>query len=521
MHSRFKVEPFCKADLDAANSNSFELANSIRQRKLPPRAASLIESLRDLGYSLETAIADIIDNSISANATKVDIWCAVDAEPLALAVVDDGHGMTEDELIAAMRPGSTSPTEARSAGDLGRFGLGLKTASFSQGRRLTVVSRKGGATSAAIWDLDALAEHDDWILSLPEPEDIESLPWLETLGDHGTMVLLEKLDRLAEETEGQARSDLLSGKLVVLQRHLSLVFHRFIEGDTVDRRKLKFRVNGIVVESFDPFCRGQTATQELPVERMSIDGETIEIRPYILPHHSKLSPQTWRYYKDRSEFLSNQGAYVYRNGRLMAWGDWFRMIPRGEATKLARVRIDFPSTLDALWTIDIKKSRAHPPPAVRARFKRIIERIAGRSVRVHQGRGERILQPGASPVWTRTVGRDGMISYAPDFDHPLLRAAIESAGPNSEAPVRTALLALGAAFPVDAIYADFADDPKRVTLARDNPDELRETIAGLKSVLDPDGDMEPRDFARLVLSTGLAGRSIEVIDAVSLELYAT
>tara|TARA_R110002020_G_scaffold379203_3_gene590268 strand:+ start:14223 stop:15578 length:1356 start_codon:yes stop_codon:yes gene_type:complete len=450
----------------------------------------------------------------------VDIWCAVDVEPLALAVVDDGHGMAEGELVAAMRPGSTSPMETREAGDLGRFGLGLKTASFSQGRRLTVVSRKDGTTSAAIWDLDDLAEQDDWVLSLPDPDEIRNLPWLETLGETGTLILLEKLDRLTEDTDGEARSDLLSAKLVGLQRHLSLVFHRFIEGDTADRRKLKLRVNGIAVDAFDPFCRGQTSTQELPVERMSIGGETIEIRPYILPHHSKLSPQTWRYYKDRSDFLSNQGAYVYRNGRLMAWGDWFRMIPRGEATKLARVRIDFPSALDALWTIDIKKSRAHPPPAVRARFKRIIERIAGRSMRVHQGRGERMLQADASPVWIRTVGRDGIISYAPDFDHPLLRAAIAGSDPKSEGAVRAALSALGAALPVDALYADFADDPKRLSLAPDSPDTQRDTITELKSVLDPDSEMGPRDFARLVLSTGLAGRGIEVIEAIALELYA-
>lgn len=131
-----------------------------------------------------------------------------------------------------------------------------------------------------------------------------------------------------------------------------------------------------------------------------------------------------------------------------------------------------------------------------------------------------MLQADASPVWIRTVGRDGIISYAPDFDHPLLRAAIAGSDPKSEGAVRAALSALGAALPVDALYADFADDPKRVSLAPDSPDTQRDTITELKSVLDPDSDMGPRDFARLVLSTGLAGRNIEVIEVVALELYA-
>ena len=479
--------------------------------------------MRDLGYSLETAVADIIDNSIAAGASHIDIWCAPDSDPLALAIVDNGRGMTESELIAAMRPGSTSPAEVRARTDLGRFGLGLKTASFSQGRRLTVVSRQSRATCAAIWDLDDLAASDDWLLSIPTERELTGLPWLDRLGETGTLVVWEKLDRLSESVEGTDRSDLISTKLVALDRHLSLVFHRFIDGDLPGRAsgssKLSIRLNGQKVVSFDPFCRNERATQPLPVEKLVVQGEEIEIRPYILPHHSKLSPVTWRYYKDRSDFLSNQGAYVYRNGRLMAWGDWFRMIPKGEATKLARVQIDFPSTLDPLWTIDIKKSRAQPPPAVRERFKRIIERIAGRSVRVHRGRGEQLLDASASPIWTRSIGREGVIYYAPDFTHPLIEAALDAVPDDKRSLVRNAFSALGAAFPVDSVYADFADDPKRVSLNGSDIDDRAKVIRSLKDILDPDGRLGRERFSKLVLSTGLAGRSLEEIERLARSAY--
>ena len=104
-----------------------------------PEASSMIETFRAIGYSIEAAVADIIDNSISARAKNIWINFEWEGSETWLAVKDDGSGMNNDELVQAMRPDSKNPLDDRSTKDLGRFGLGLKTASFSQCRLLSVI----------------------------------------------------------------------------------------------------------------------------------------------------------------------------------------------------------------------------------------------------------------------------------------------------------------------------------------------------------------------------------------------
>mgnify|MGYP005857447235 FL=1 len=159
-----------------------------------PRASALIESLRDIGYSLPTALSDIIDNSVTGGASAVRIHADTLTDDPTIAIVDDGAGMDRDALVEALRPGSRNPREKRADNDLGRFGLGLKSASFSQCRRLTVLSRQGGVLSGARWDLDEVAETDRWEISVIEDE--TGIPHCDLLRGDGTMVLWEKLDRV-------------------------------------------------------------------------------------------------------------------------------------------------------------------------------------------------------------------------------------------------------------------------------------------------------------------------------------
>lgn len=437
----------------------------MRSLDIPPNAAALSQSLRDLGYSLETAIADIIDNSIAAGARNIDIWCDPNEADPSLAIIDDGSGMDQSELVDAMRFGSRNPRDDRTSGDLGRFGLGLKTASFSQCRKITVVSRRNEALSAAIWDLDVLAK-DSWLLGLPGQDLIDKMPWFEKLPSSGTMVLWEKLDRLSERSAAQQQSEILAEKLSRLEHHLALVFHRFLPGDPdpVRNRKVAIRINGHPVKGFDPFCRSNRATQWLPEQSLSLEGHTIRIQPFILPHHSKLSKTEYDFYTSRSDFVSNQGAYVYRSGRLMAWGDWFRLVPKGEVTKLARVRIDFPTELDELWTIDIKKSRAHPPPEVREQLRQIIGRISERSARVYRGRSERLLERATFPLWARTID-NGRIIYSPASDHPLVTGFEQRIPEEFRDEFRSLLDVIGGSLPVEAIQADMSTSPKELERA--------------------------------------------------------
>ena len=130
-----------------------------------PGAGALIESLRAVGYSLPTAIADIIDNSIAAKAKNIWLDFYWDGCDSRISILDDGVGMEEDVLSNAMRPGSQSPTDTRDPSDLGRFGLGLKTASFSQSRILSVVSKTSkGEKSRRCWDLNFVSKHNEWRL---------------------------------------------------------------------------------------------------------------------------------------------------------------------------------------------------------------------------------------------------------------------------------------------------------------------------------------------------------------------
>lgn len=473
-----------------------------RPHHLPPSAASLTASLRDLGYSLETAIADLIDNSISADATDIQIFCDMSRATPALVIADNGRGMTEAEVIAAMRHGATDPRKKRGPKDLGRFGLGLKTASFSQCRRLTVVSTIKGERAGAEWDLAQVEEEDDWFIAVLEPEEITEQPFVETLGDTGTLIIWRDLDRLFEDEIGQKREEIVNDKLAVVERHLSLVFHRFLAGEVKGRRKLSIRINGHAITPFDPFCRKNAATQMLPEETVWVDDVAVSMQPYVLPHHSRLSPSEYDYYQNRSDFISNQGAYVYRNGRLMAWGDWFRLVPKGEATKLARVQIDFQNSLDEAWTIDIKKSRARPPHAVRERLRQIISKITARSVTVHRGRGQKLFQESQAPLWERYADHGG-IRFAINGQHPLIASLSARLSSQDAESLRVLLDSIAASLPVEMIYSDYSTHPRQVNQAPADENQTLDRLRSLKQVLYGDGPGDPNAFLQIVRSTQL------------------
>lgn len=490
-----------------------------RSYHLPPSAASLTASLRDLGYSLETAVADLIDNSISADATDIQIFCDISRSAPVLVIADNGRGMSEDEVIAAMRHGATDPRRERGPKDLGRFGLGLKTASFSQCRRLTVVSVVKGERAGAEWNLARVEEDDDWFISVLEQDEIAEQPFFETLGDAGALVIWRDLDRLFEDETGQKRDEIVNEKLAVVERHLSLVFHRFLAGEVKGRRKLSIRINGHPVAAFDPFCRKNEATQMLREEKVWIGEVPVVMQPYILPHHSRLTASEYDYYQDRSDFISNQGAYVYRNGRLMAWGDWFRLVPKGEATKLARVQIDFPNSLDEAWTIDIKKSRARPPHAVRERLRQIISQITARSVTVHRGRGQKLFQESQAPLWERYADHGG-IRFAINAEHPLVASLGARLSPADADSLRVLLDSIAAALPVEMIYSDYSTHPREVSQTVADRDQSLDRLKSLKLALYGDGPGDPQAFLQIVRSTRLFDGQIETAEKFIAEAFA-
>ena len=469
---------------------------------LPPSASSLSESMRDIGYSLATAIADLIDNCITAEATEIDIICDLASDDPVLAVIDNGNGMTKDELLNAMKHGSVNPKYKRDPKDLGRFGLGLKTASFSQCRFLSVVSRKQSILSGATWDLDLISREDDWVLCIHEENDTRTLPYVDRLTSNGTIVVWNKLDRLFEDQGGTKREEIVNEKLDLVEKHLALVFHRFISGEINGRKKVTITINSHPVVAFDPFCRKNKATQMLPCEIVRVGDHDIVIQPYVLPHHSKLSAVEQDYYEDRSSFVSNQGVYVYRNHRLMVWGDWFRIIPKGENTKLARVQIDFTNALDENWTIDIKKSRAWPPQVVRDRLKQVISNISHSSTRVYRGRGQKLFEGSVAPIWERFADK-GKIRYTLNTSHPIVNALKRELNESQYDSLIRYLDSIESALPVEMIYSDYSTNPRDLVPYVIPEDDVLERLKELSELLFADGLKNEAAFREVVSSTRL------------------
>ena len=375
-------------------------------RILVPSAPILVESTRSIGYSFETAVADIIDNSISKHADIINVFFD-SYEPMYLEVLDNGTGMDSDELIEAMKYGSKSSIDERDEDDLGRFGLGLKMASLSQCRKLTVVSKKNNKISGAVWDLDHIIETNNWELILLDDNEIQQIKYINKLNgyEHGTIVLWEHFDRITKET-GE-HSKIFDNKITITRAHVSLVFHRFLS----ETNKISIFFNNDPVLPTDPFFSSHQATQKLEEETKNIDGNIIKIRPYILPYISKLTIEEQKEILGKDGIRLNQGFYVYRNKRLIIWGTWFRMTTYHELKQLTRIRIDIPNTMDYLWEIDIKKSTASLPESIKLELKNIVEKSVFKSERVYTYRGRDIKKDNITHIWNIIEERNKKIRY--------------------------------------------------------------------------------------------------------------
>jgi hypothetical protein len=448
----------------------------MRTIELPPYAPTLIESTRAIGYSLEAAVADIIDNSIAANAETVDIFF-FPVDSAYIAILDNGNGMGTEELNAAMQYGSKNPSDARDAKDLGRFGLGLKTASLSQCRCLTVITKQGDCVNGRRWDVDHVAETGTWSLIVLEDEEMNDVPGIDSLRtyDSGTLVVWQKLDRLkaGEINFEQA----LGRKIDGVREHLSLVFHRYLRGER-GITKLKISINGEIVPAADPFLEAKSV-RAMDDENLVVQGQRIIVRPYILPHISKMTAEEIKALGGKEGLRRQQGFYVYRNKRLLVWGTWFRMMRQGDMSKLARIRVDIPNTLDDLWTLDIKKSSALPPAKVRKNLEIIIDKIAEHSKRTWTFRGKKETDDKAVHVWNRMKNPYGGFYYEINRDHPMVKQILEQ-NPDLEPMLDTLLRQVETCLPLNQLYVDLNNDEQ---LTNDQEQSEKDIIKALRNML--------------------------------------
>lgn len=379
-----------------------------------PTADVLMTSMRAMGYSFESAIADIIDNSISASAKKIHLKFPINPLDCYIAICDDGCGMSRDELLDAMKYGSQKKRDNRDEKDLGRFGLGLKSASLSQCRKLTVASKRQGEISAYIWDLDIIEEKRDWYMIECTPAQISSIREITFLDeiDNGTVVVWENFD-LIEKSSGNIYAE-LSRYQETTSKYLSLIFHRFLNNS--GKNKLTIKINNYTISGFDPFLENHPKTNirrkiEIPIEDSSGIERMVFVQPYVLPFQKDLTANDKKLSGGIENYRSKQGFYVYRNERLIVWGNWFGR-HRDELTKYARVKVDIPNSLDDIWGIDIKKQNAKIPTVIRSRLTKAVDEAMDIAVKAqtYRGRVEKI-DNDIDYIWTRNAGRDNQYFY--------------------------------------------------------------------------------------------------------------
>jgi hypothetical protein len=380
-------------------------------------------------------------------------------------VLDDGQGMNETNLIEAMRAGSRSPLDARDPSDLGRFGLGLKTASFSQCRRLTVCSRaKGQKPATWRWDLDYVKDTQEWrLLESCEPGSEEFLSEIASL-KHGTIVLWENLDRVVPEMDVDDESDHqhFLDLIEAVDEHVAMVFHRFLSPPISLHIFINGKADKNKVSPWDPFLENHPATQQLPAEPIRFHGATVTVRPFVLPHIDMLGPKMHDKAKGPNGWNSQQGFYIYRNKRLLVPGDWLGLgYTKEEHYKLARIQVDLSNSMDGDWNIDVKKSRARPPAPLRKRLRFIADEARKRAVEVYRHRGKQAARNKSEShvfAWT-PERRKGKMVYVINRQHPLVARSLEV--PDDFTPVVKALLRLlEETVPVQQIWLDTAEKPE-------------------------------------------------------------
>lgn len=447
---------------------------------LPPFAPTLMESTRSIGYSIEAAIADIIDNSIAAEASMIDLdFFPIDAY---ISILDDGYGMDEEALQLAMQYGSKNPLDIRENNDLGRYGLGLKTASLSQCRKLTVISKQDCNIVGMRWDLDHVIASEKWSLIILEEDEFKEVPNFKKLEEKktGTLVVWQDLDKFSI-----GESDIetaFSNKMSITREHLSLVFHRFLSGEP-GLKKINIFMNGLSIEPQDPFLLGKS-TQLMDEEVVNIRGSAVKIKPYILPHISNLTKDELDKLGGKDGLRKSQGFYVYRNKRLLVWGTWFRLMRQGDLSKLARVQVDIPNSLDDLWTLDIKKSTATPPDEVKQNLKIIIEKIASGSKRTWTYRGKKETKDSIVHIWNAMNIR-GSKYYSINRDHPIVTTFIDKY-PESKKLIDVLLKEIETNIPLNSLYIDLTGDQKIENDTEQSFVNIRNTLKVLLANLSPE-----------------------------------
>lgn len=388
--------------------------------ELLPSAGRLMSSLRDIGYDAPGAIADLVDNSIDANARHVRVDIVAEGDDSFVRVSDDGIGMTRSVIEEAMRFGSRRKYGSR---ELGAFGLGLKTASLSQARCLTVATRTTERARLQIrrWDLDHVMATDRWELETPSPRALPPIATDSLRNGRGTVVLWQRLDRLVGHPASPHAPRMLDAVARRTAEHLGMVLHRFISGEA-GGSPVEILVNGQAVPAWDPFARHELATRTLPTQRLQFEhnGRALEIAvsPFVLPaqhrfstveaHATAAGPNRWN---------RQQGLYIYRRERLIQAGGWNRLRTLDEHSKLARVAVDLPAGDEDAFGINVSKMQVNIPEALRPPLRALIGGVVQLAQDVYRQHGVRTSASDVPRSSSPTVANEDRWDMGGDWPH--------------------------------------------------------------------------------------------------------
>ncbi|MGW3336148.1 ATP-binding protein [Streptomyces sp. NPDC001009] len=432
----------------------------------PPKAVGMVASLSSLGYSLPDAVADLVDNSVSAEASVIDVEFTWEGPNSWIAIADDGLGMSEESLVTAMTVAARWSATDRTATDLGRYGVGLKSASFSQCRLLTVCTAQAdGLWVTRTWDLDVVEETGEWrLLREPPAEAGKILDKLTRDRSHGTIVLWQRLRgyRRTSASDTKTQNGFYE-EIPKVSSHLGLVFARFLGGSSA----VALRVAGSAVQPWDPFLSSHPSVRRLPEEKLPLDGHLVRVKPFVLPGLQRLTPAEAKEEGGPKGWLRQQGFYVYRRDRLILSGSWLGMrgLRREEKYNLARIAIDIPAETDAQWQVDVRKATVVPPVSLRGHLTRIAKSArteAAKTMR-HRGRISARQHSGDLQFAWRVDRPDGTVRCRINREHPLVQAVLQE-GAAEPAHLRALLRLLEETVPVSALRVihepDTVDDPE-------------------------------------------------------------
>jgi hypothetical protein len=405
----------------------FELAN--------PNPEFLIKSIAEQGYSLETALADLMDNSITANATRIEVLTKIDIEPFILFLSDNGDGMDKESLKKNMQFPSKSPEDSRDADDLGRFGLGLKTASFSQTRMITVLSKKKGSEKffGITWDVNHLKRSGKWEMIINSEEEINKIveQYNSISKDHlnscsefipKTIVVWKGLYKFENYVNEKNRQDALKEEITnTTSEYLSIVFHKFMERQ---KNRLVIRINNSLVSPFNPFPIENSSLRALEPLQKEFGKDFVKIQGFVLPNTSiKDDSNTWT--PQNKSLMDMEGLYIYRADRLILFGGWNGLIKKMPRLQLGRLKIEIGNKVDHLFHLNVAKSQINIPHDLKISFLRAIVDLKTEAQKEYFNHGLKSFQQRpteySSELFYKTATNKGVLLKIND-EFPLLKS---------------------------------------------------------------------------------------------------